>query len=99
MFNKLTLSAAAAALCLSLGGCATGPYGYYGEPHGYYGEPHGTEVGTVGGAVAGGAIGAAVSRGNPVAMVGGAVVGGLVGNAAGQEYDYRHGRYDNQYYY
>lgn len=38
------------------------------------------DVGTATGAVAGGAIGYAVSDGNPVATVGGAAVGGIIGN-------------------
>lgn len=53
-------------------------------------------VGTVGGAVAGGAIGAGLSHGNPAAIVGGAVVGGFVGNQVGQsmdERDYYYGGY------
>jgi len=78
--NKITLGVATAALSLALVGCASGP--------------HGQEVGIAGGAIAGGALGAAVSHSNPVATVGGAVVGGLIGNEMGKEYDYRHGRYD-----
>ena len=49
-------------------------------------------VGTVGGALAGGGIGAAVSHGNPAAIVGGAIVGGFVGNQVGQSMD-------DSYYY
>ncbi len=78
--NKITTCLATAALSLTLVGCASGP--------------HGQEVGIAGGALAGGALGAAVSHGNPYAAVGGAVVGGLIGNEVGKEYDYRHGRYD-----
>jgi osmotically inducible lipoprotein OsmB len=47
-------------------------------------------VGTAGGAVAGGAIGSAVTGGSAVGTLGGAAVGGAVGNEAGRRYDERH---------
>jgi len=43
--------------------------------------------GTVGGAVAGGVIGSAVTGGSTIGTVGGAVVGGAVGNEMGERYD------------
>jgi osmotically inducible lipoprotein OsmB len=43
--------------------------------------------GTVGGAVAGGAIGSAATGGSTIGTIGGAVVGGAVGNEAGERYD------------
>jgi osmotically inducible lipoprotein OsmB len=43
--------------------------------------------GTVGGAVAGGAVGSAVTGGSTLGTVGGAVIGGVVGNEAGERYD------------
>ena len=49
----------------------------------------GETVGTVGGAVAGGAIGSAATGGSTVGTVGGAVVGGAVGNEAGRRYEER----------
>ena len=45
------------------------------------------EQGTVGGAVAGGVVGNAVTGGSTIGTVGGAVVGGVVGNEAGERYD------------
>jgi osmotically inducible lipoprotein OsmB len=45
------------------------------------------EQGTVGGAVAGGVIGNAVTGGSTLGTVGGAVVGGVIGNEAGERYD------------
>lgn len=75
---KLSSIVAGAALTLALVGCSSGP--------------HGQEIGIGAGAIAGGALGAAVSRGNPVAAVGGAAIGALIGNSAGKEYDRRHGR-------
>ena len=43
--------------------------------------------GTVGGAVAGGAIGSAATGGSTIGTIGGAVVGGAVGNQVGESYD------------
>jgi len=43
--------------------------------------------GTVGGAVAGGAVGAAATGGSPIGTIGGAVVGGVVGNELGERSD------------
>jgi osmotically inducible lipoprotein OsmB len=52
----------------------------------------GETVGTVGGAVAGGALGSAVTGGSTVGTVGGAVVGGVIGNEVGERYDERQKR-------
>ena len=49
----------------------------------------GETVGTVGGAVAGGAIGSAATGGSTVGTVGGAALGGAVGNEAGRRYEER----------
>ena len=49
----------------------------------------GETIGTVGGAVAGGAIGSAATGGSTIGTVGGAVVGGVVGNEVGERYDER----------
>jgi osmotically inducible lipoprotein OsmB len=48
--------------------------------------------GTVGGAVAGGAIGSAATGGSAIGTVGGAVVGGAVGNQMGERYDEKKGK-------
>ena len=48
--------------------------------------------GTVGGAVAGGAVGAAASGGSAIGTIGGAVVGGAVGNEMGERYDEKKGK-------
>ena len=48
--------------------------------------------GTVGGAVAGGALGSAATGGSAIGTVGGAVVGGAVGNEMGERYDEKKGR-------
>jgi osmotically inducible lipoprotein OsmB len=45
--------------------------------------------GTVGGAVAGGAIGSAATGGSTIGTIGGAVVGGALGNEAGERYEER----------
>ena len=50
----------------------------------------GETVGTVGGAVAGGAIGSAATGGSTVGTVGGAALGGALGNEAGRRYEDRH---------
>ena len=49
----------------------------------------GETVGTVGGAVAGGALGSAATGGSTVGTVGGAAVGGVVGHEAGRRYEER----------
>ena len=49
----------------------------------------GETVGTVGGAVAGGAIGSKATGGSTMGTVGGAVIGGVVGNEVGERYDER----------
>ena len=49
----------------------------------------GETVGTVGGAVAGGAIGSAATGGSTIGTVGGAAIGGAVGNEAGRRYEER----------
>lgn len=43
--------------------------------------------GTVGGAVAGGAVGAAATGGSALGTIGGAVIGGAVGNQVGERSD------------
>ena len=48
--------------------------------------------GTVGGAVAGGAVGAAATGGSPIGTLGGAAIGGVVGNQMGESYDEKKGR-------
>mgnify|MGYP003579319691 CR=1 FL=1 len=48
--------------------------------------------GTVGGAVAGGALGSAATGGSTIGTIGGAVVGGAVGNQMGERYDEKKGR-------
>ena len=48
--------------------------------------------GTVGGAVAGGAIGSAATGGSTIGTIGGAVVGGAIGNEAGERYGERKNR-------
>jgi osmotically inducible lipoprotein OsmB len=50
----------------------------------------GETVGTVGGAVAGGAVGSAATGGSTIGTVGGAAAGGIVGHELGREYDKRH---------
>jgi osmotically inducible lipoprotein OsmB len=55
-------------------------------------RPSGETVGTVGGAVAGGAIGSVATGGSTVGTIGGAIIGGAVGNEAGERYDERKGR-------
>jgi len=53
------------------------------------------DVGTVGGAVAGGVIGSQFGSGTgkTAATIGGAVVGGYVGREVGRSYDYNQGYY------
>jgi osmotically inducible lipoprotein OsmB len=50
----------------------------------------GETVGTVGGAVAGGAVGSAATGGSTVGTLGGAAIGGVVGHEVGRDYDKRH---------
>ena len=50
------------------------------------------EQGTVGGAVAGGVVGNAVTGGSTLGTVGGAVAGGIIGNEAGERYDEKKAR-------
>jgi osmotically inducible lipoprotein OsmB len=52
----------------------------------------GEQVGTVGGAVAGGALGSAATGGSTVGTIGGAVVGGAIGHELGDRYDEQHKR-------
>jgi osmotically inducible lipoprotein OsmB len=49
----------------------------------------GETVGTVGGAVVGGAIGSGVTGGSTLGTVGGAAVGGYVGHQLGERYEER----------
>jgi osmotically inducible lipoprotein OsmB len=64
-------------LAAALAGCGGNPTG------------KGETVGTVGGAVAGGAIGSRASGGSTAGTVGGAVIGGVIGNEVGERYDER----------
>jgi len=50
----------------------------------------GETVGTAGGAVAGGAVGSAVTGGSAIGTIGGAAVGGYLGHEAGTDYDKKH---------
>jgi osmotically inducible lipoprotein OsmB len=52
----------------------------------------GETVGTVGGAVLGGAAGSAVTGGSTIGTVGGAAAGGIIGHEAGQRYEERNRR-------
>ena len=52
----------------------------------------GETIGTVGGAVAGGAIGSAATGGSTVGTIGGAIIGGAVGHEVGDNYDDKHKR-------
>jgi osmotically inducible lipoprotein OsmB len=55
-------------------------------------DHRGETVGTAGGAVAGGAVGSAVTGGSTLGTVGGAAIGGVVGNRVGEDYDKNHPR-------
>lgn len=55
-------------------------------------QHRGETVGTAGGAVAGGAVGSAVTGGSTIGTLGGAAVGGVVGNRVGEDYDKKHPR-------
>lgn len=46
-------------------------------------------VGTVGGAAAGGAVGSSVSGGSTLGTIGGAAAGGYIGHQLGEKYDER----------
>ena len=48
--------------------------------------------GTVGGAVAGGAIGSAATGGSTIGTIGGAAAGGYIGNQMGEDYNRRHNK-------
>jgi osmotically inducible lipoprotein OsmB len=78
--KKLFIAVVAAFATLALGACETTR------------NPTGQEVGTVGGAVVGGALGSAVTGGSTVGTIGGAIAGGAIGNEAGDRYDERKGR-------
>ena len=71
---KLILATFVLAGILGIGGCA--------------GQTRAEKVGTVGGAVAGGAIGNAAGGGT-LGTLGGAAAGGYIGNKAGDAYDKR----------
>lgn len=71
---------AAAIVAAGLAGCGGNPTG------------RGETIGTVGGAVAGGAVGSAATGGSTVGTVGGAIAGGVIGNEVGERYDERNRR-------
>lgn len=71
---RLILATFVLAATLGIGGCA--------------GQTRAEKVGTVGGAVAGGAIGNAAGGGT-LGTLGGAAAGGYIGNKAGDAYDKR----------
>jgi osmotically inducible lipoprotein OsmB len=52
----------------------------------------GETVGTVGGAVLGGAAGSAVTGGSTIGTVGGAAAGGIIGHEVGERYEERNRR-------
>jgi osmotically inducible lipoprotein OsmB len=52
----------------------------------------GETIGTVGGAVGGGAVGSAATGGSTVGTVGGAAAGGIIGHELGERYEDRHNR-------
>jgi osmotically inducible lipoprotein OsmB len=78
--QKLFIASVVAAASLGLAACETTR------------KPTGEEVGTVGGAVVGGALGSAVTGGSTIGTIGGAIAGGAVGNQAGERYDEREKR-------
>ena len=57
-----------------------------------FNQHRGETVGTAGGAVAGGAVGSAVTGGSTLGTLGGAAIGGVVGNRVGEDYDKDHPR-------
>ena len=71
---RLSLATGVFAAMLGIGGCA--------------GQSKAEKVGTVGGAVAGGAIGSAAGGGT-LGTLGGAAAGGYIGDKAGEAYDKR----------
>jgi osmotically inducible lipoprotein OsmB len=71
---KLILATVVFAATLGIGGCAS--------------QSKAEKVGTVGGAVAGGAIGSAAGGGT-LGTIGGAAAGGYLGDKAGEAYDKR----------
>lgn len=81
---KSFLMICAAAGALALAGCA----GMADDMKQHRGET----VGTAGGAVAGGAVGSAVTGGSTLGTIGGAAIGGVVGNRVGDDYDKKHPR-------
>jgi osmotically inducible lipoprotein OsmB len=76
-FVALSIALASA---IGLAGCGGNPTG------------KGETIGTVGGAVAGGAVGSAATGGSTIGTVGGAAVGGIIGNEVGERYDERNRR-------
>ena len=74
---RLILATVVLAATLGIGGCA--------------GQSRAEKVGTVGGAVAGGAIGSAAGGGTlgTLGTLGGAAAGGYIGDKAGEAYDKR----------
>ncbi len=79
MNTRIWIAAAAASGVMALAGCAGGPN---------------EQLGTAGGAVAGGVLGHAIG-GNTASTVGGAAIGGLVGNSVGRSADQRNNYYPN----
>ena len=79
MKNRIVAFFSAMVLATFLAGCAGG--GTYVKNR---------QIGAGVGAVSGGAIGAAVSRGNPAAIIGGAAVGGVAGYYIGKSTERRH---------
>jgi len=77
MSKFLIVVSIALASAIGLAGCGGNPTG------------RGETIGTVGGAVAGGAVGSAATGGSTMGTVGGAVVGGVLGNEVGERYDER----------
>lgn len=77
MSKFLIVVGIALASAIGLAGCGGNPTG------------RGETIGTVGGAVAGGAVGSAATGGSTIGTVGGAVVGGVIGNEVGERYDER----------
>lgn len=91
--TRFTQSALALAALGSVSACATD------DGYGYGQRASSEGVGTVSGAVAGGAAGALLSRGNGGAVVVGAILGGLLGNRVGAGIDERDRRQMADAYY